>query len=271
MELKKWLGEDNELGMDIWKSKYKNGDENLTQWIERVSGSDEELSKIITDGEFLFGGRALSNRGTDNKGSYFNCYSEGYIGDSLDEILEVNSNIAKTFKAQGGEGVSFTKIRPKGTKIGNSYKSDGIIPFMRMLNETTRTISQGGSRKGALMMSLDITHKEAEDFIKVKAIEGEIDKANLSLEVDDEFMNMVKKSYADNKEYVMHVKKSYGGNEIEYDIVPIKLFRMMAMYGWNFADPAILYTNEFRNYNLMEFIDEYQIETSNPCKPNCKA
>jgi len=84
-------------------------------------------------------------------------------------------------------------------------------------------------------------------------------------------MNMVKKSYADNKEYVMHVKKSYGGNEIEYDIVPIKLFRMMAMYGWNFADPAILYTNEFRNYNLMEFIDEYQIETSNPCKPNCKA
>jgi len=72
--------------------------------------------------------------------------------------------------------------------IGGRYESDGIVPFMEMFNQTTDSLKQGGSRKGALMMSLDITHKEAETFITIKSDLTKINKANLSLEIDDTFM-----------------------------------------------------------------------------------
>lgn len=73
--------------------------------------------------KFLFGGRALANRNTKNKGSMFNCYSSGYVPDNMEEILDLNKNLGLTYKAQGGQGVSFSKIRPKGTPIGNEYRA----------------------------------------------------------------------------------------------------------------------------------------------------
>ena len=271
MEVKDWLGEDNTLGIDIWRRKYQYDNETFDKWLDRVSGGDKDLRELIKDKKFLFGGRALSNRNTDNKNSMFNCYSRGYIKDDLKDILQANSDIALTYKAQGGQGISLSKLRPKGTPIGERYVSDGIIPFMKMYNETTNSISQGGSRKGALMISLDARHKETEDFIKIKTNTTEISKANLSLEVDNEFMNMVKKSYEDNYDYVMHEVRTYEGHTIEYDIVPIKIFKLMCQCCYDWADPACLYVDEFRNYNLMEMIEEYQIETCNPCKRICKA
>lgn len=265
MNVKDWLGEENQIGIDIYNKKYRYNNETFDEWLDRVSNGDKELRQLIADKKFLFGGRALSNRGTDNKSSMFNCYSRGFIKDSLTDIMQANTDIALTYKSQGGQGLSLSKLRPLGTLIGDRYFSDGIIPFMKMYNETTSTISQGGSRKGALMIGLDIRHKEAENFITIKSDTSLINKANLSLEIDDEFMETVKKSYDTDTEIVLHEKRNYEGHEIEYDIVPIRLFKLMCKQCWETAEPAALFTERFRNYNLMEKVDDYQIEICNPC------
>ena len=135
---------------------------------------------------------------------------------------------------------------------------------MKIYNEVTAGTSQGGSRKGALMISLDIRHAEAANFITVKSQDGVIEKANLSLEIDDEFMEAVEKYYETGEVVTLHEKRDYSGHIVKYDVVPIEIFKLLVDNSYDWGDPACLFTNRFRNYNIMEFDDDYQIETSNP-------
>lgn len=266
MTVQEWLGQDNQLGIDIWERKYRYNNETFDEWLDRVSGKNEELRQLIKERKFLFGGRTLANRGTDKKGSFSNCYSRGFVEDDLDDLMQASKDIAITFKAQGGQGISLSKLRPKGCGINNGqFESDGIIPFMEIYNRTTESISQGGSRKGALIMTLDAWHKEAEDFIKIKSEEGRIQKANLSLEIDDEFMECVKTYYETGEKITKHITRNYNGNIVEYDVTPIVLYKLMMEKAYDWAEPGCIYTNRFRNYNLMELCDDYNIETCNPC------
>lgn len=236
-----WLNE-NQLSYDIWNNKYRFNNESFDEWLRRVSGNDSEIARLIKEKKFLFGGRTLANRGT-NKGSFSNCYSHGYIDDSLEGIMDAAKNIAMTFKAQGGQGISLSKIRPKGSSIAGKFKSDGIVPFMEIFNTVTESVSQGGSRKGALLMSLDINHPEAETFMKIKSDLKKINKANLSMEISDSFMHRV----------------------VNEEVEANRLFNILCDQACKYAEPGVIYTNRFRNYNLMECVDEYQIETCNPC------
>ncbi len=266
MTVQEWLGEDNKLGQDIWEKKYRYNNESFDEWLDRVSGGDRDLRDLIKDKKFLFGGRITANRNTGKKASMMNCYSRGFIQDSLDDIMQANTDIAMTFKAQGGQGLSLSKLRPKGCGINHGqFESDGIIPFMELYNRTTESISQGGSRKGALLIGLDIWHKEAENFIKIKSEEGRIQKANLSLEIDDEFMECVKKYYETGEVISKHIVKVYDGNKTEYDVIPINLYKLMMQKAYDWAEPGCIFTNRFRNYNLMEFCPDYNIEICNPC------
>lgn len=237
-----WLN-NNQLSYDIWNNKYRYNGESFEQWLDRVSGENPVIKKLIREKKFLFGGRTLANRGT-NKGSYSNCYSHGYIEDSLEGIMDAAKNIAMTFKAQGGQGLSLSKIRPKGSSIAGKFKSDGIVPFMEIFNTVTESVSQGGSRKGALLMSLDINHPEIETFMTIKSDLKRINKANLSVEIDDNFMQKVEQG----------------------DVEANRIFNILCEQACKYAEPGVIFTNRFRNYNLMEFVDEYQIETCNPCK-----
>lgn len=241
MTIHEWLNND-QLGIDIWDKKYRHNNETLDEWFDRVSGNNWDVRRLIVEKKFLFGGRTLSNRGT-NKGSMSNCYSHGYIEDSLEGIMDAAKNLAMTYKAQGGQGLSLSKIRPKGSSIAGKFKSDGIVPFMEIFNTVTESVSQGGSRKGALLMSLDINHPEAETFMTIKSDLKKINKANLSMEIDDNFMNRV----------------------ISGDEEANRLFNILCEQACKYAEPGVIYTNRFRNYNLMEFVDSYQIETCNPC------
>lgn len=265
MTVEQWLGKDNKIGIDIWHKKYQYNNENFEEWLDRVSAGDQELRKLIVEKKFLMGGRTLANRGTDSTGSLFNCYSRGYVEDDYSDIMDAAKDIGVTFKAQGGQGISLTKLRPKGTPIKKEYFSDGIVPFMKIFNEVTAGTSQGGARKGALMLSIDARHKEAETFIKIKSKDGEIEKANLSLEIDDEFMSAVEKYYDIGEVVILHEKRNYAGHEVEYDVTPINIFNMLVDNCYDWADPACLFVNRFRNYNLMQYDDEYEIETCNPC------
>lgn len=263
MTEQEWL-DNNTLSLDIWHKKYQANNETFEEWLKRVSGGNKEIIRLIREKKFLFGGRTLSNRGL-NRGSNSNCYSRGFIEDSLDDILLTNTQIAKTFKAQGGQGISLSKIRPKGVAIGDNYVSDGVIPFLEMFNTTTSSISQGNSRRGALMASCDVWHKDIIDFITVKSDNNKINNCNLSVEIDDEFMKYVQDYYLYGTETTVTVKRNYSGHEVVYQVTPIKVYKLICDYARKHAEPGILYVDRLRNYNMMEFVDEYKIETTNPC------
>ena len=259
MTEKEWLG-DNQLSIDIWNKKYRWNNEPLEDWFKRVSGGNKQIEQLIRQKKFLFGGRTLSNRGTDKAGSFSNCYSHGFVEDSLEDIMDTAHNIAMTFKAQGGQGISLSKIRPKGALIHNQFESDGIVPFMEIFNTVTESISQGGSRKGALLMSLDIWHPEAASFITIKSDLNKINKANLSVEIDDEFMEAVRNGVTE-----VHRIFEYEGGSYEYTVNPVALFDLVCSNACKYAEPGVLFTERLRNYNLMEYVSTYNIETCNPC------
>lgn len=256
----------SELSKQIWEKKYRHNNETFEQWLLRVSNNKKHIKRLILEKKFIFGGRTLSNRGLS--GSLSNCYTSGRVNDSLDAIMDTAKNIALTFKAQGGQGVSLTLIRPKGSIVGNRYKSDGIVPFMEIFDNVAANISQGGARRGALLMSLDICHAEAETFIKIKSDLHKINNANLSLEINDKFMQMVDDSYKTNSEPVLHAVQRYGVDkqyEIKYDVIPIKLFKLLCEYAYKYAEPGVLFMDRIYKYNLNEFDPNYVIEGVNPC------
>ena len=227
MDVREWLGTENELGISIWEKKYRHENESFEEWLDRVSNGYPELRDLIREKKILLGGRTMANRGLKNSASMFNCYSRGFVEDSYQDIMQAAMDIGMTFKGQGGQGLSLTKLRPKGTPIGNEYTSDGIIPFMKIFNEVTAGTSQGGARKGALMLSIDARHKEAEAFIRIKSQEGLIEKANLSLEIDDEFMEAVKRYYDTGEVVTLHEHHNYSGHMVDYDVVPIEIFKLL--------------------------------------------
>lgn len=255
MTIEEWLG-NNQLSLDIWHNKYQFQNEGFKEWLDRVSENNSEIKRLIREKKFLFGGRTLANRGIPNSGSFSNCYSIGYVPDSLDGIMDVAHKIAMTFKAQGGQGLSLSKIRPKGSLIAGQYPSDGIVPFMNIFNTVTESVSQGGSRKGALMMSINAWHPEAETFIKIKEDLNKINKANLSVEIDNGFMEAATGCFA----FMAPVQIKEDPSKYAK-----RIFNTICESAWKSAEPGILFVDRLRNYNLMEFVDDYQIETTNPC------
>lgn len=254
----------NDIGQQIWEKKYRYKDETYEQWIKRISNYNPKLQKLIEEKKFLFGGRILANLHT-HRGSLSNCYSLGFIQDSLKEIMQANTDLALTYKAQGGQGLSLSKIRPKGTKVGDEFTSDGIEPFLIMYDTTTASIAQGAGRRGALLMSIDITHKEAPRFITIKSDRTKLNNTNISVEISNEFMEYIALYYETGVKETMHVTKAYEGQIIEYDIVPIDLYKLLIKQAYENAEPGVIFSDEFRNYNLMEYDTEYKIETCNPC------
>lgn len=147
MDIKHWLN--TQLGQDIWEKKYRYNNESFDEWLNRITNGSLDLKECVLKHKFLFGGRTLTNRLT-GKGSLSNCYCSGRVGDSLSEIMDTCKKIALTFKAQGGQGLSLSNIRPKGAMVNNAFESDGIIPFLEIFNTVTASVSQGGSRRGGV-------------------------------------------------------------------------------------------------------------------------
>lgn len=111
-----WLN-NSELGYSIWNNKYRfREDETFDKWVDRVSGGNKEYGQLIRERKALLGGRTLSNRGTGNKASMSNCYCSGYAPDSVDGMLDLAKKLALTYQAQGGQGLSMSKV-----KIGRAH------------------------------------------------------------------------------------------------------------------------------------------------------
>lgn len=264
MEIKEWLGKDNKLGIDIWEKKYKYDGETFESWLNRVSGGDKDLKEMIVNKEFIFAGRILSNRGLAKLGrkiTYSNCYVVTPPEDNLESIFDTAKKLARTYSYGGGCGVDISKLRPKGAEVNNSAKyTTGSISFMDLYNMTTDIIGQKG-RRGALMISIDVNHPDVEEFIKIKSDLTKVQKANISVRVDENFMKAVIEGR--NYETVFNVVDT--GEVIKKSIDAGKLFRELAVQNWRFAEPGVLFWDKISKWNLLSEDEEFEYGGTNPC------
>ena len=143
--------------------------------------------ELMANNNFLPNSPTLMNAGTPTP-QLSACFFLD-IEDSIDSIFDANKNAAKIFKSGGGVGFNFSKLRAKGSKVGNrNGVSSGVVSFMEVFNTMTDVVKQGGLRRGAMMGCLDITHPEIKDFISCKEKEGKLSNFNISVKLTDKFM-----------------------------------------------------------------------------------
>lgn len=264
MWVEDWLGKDNKLGCDIWRKKYQHEGETFLQWLDRVSGGNEELKKDILDKKFLFGGRILSNRGLQKQGrkvTYSNCYVIEPPKDNLESIFDAAKKLARTFSYGGGCGIDISQLAPRGAVINNAAKeTTGAVSFMDLYNLTTSLIGQNG-RRGALMISLGCNHPDLEEFIDIKTDLNKITKANISIRVTDEFMRAV----VLGEYYDLTFVRKETGEEIVKTVFAPDIFDKLCKNNWNYGEPGILYWDNIEKWNLLADDSEFKFAGVNPC------
>lgn len=143
------MWEMNELQRNIWERKYQHNGETFDEWLDRVSNGDENIREIMEKQRFLFGGRILSNRGLHKEGkkvTYSNCYVLS-TDDSIEDIYQTCSDLARTFSYGGGCGIDISKLRPIGSVVNNTAKTTtGACSFAPTLSQVAETIGQNGRR-----------------------------------------------------------------------------------------------------------------------------
>lgn len=261
MEIKDWLGEDNTLGIDIWHKKYQYQNETFNEWLDRVSGGDQEVCDLISEKKFLFAGRILANRNTEGNKTYSNCYVITPPEDNLESIFDCAKKLARTFSYGGGCGVDIGKLAPKNARVNNTAKiSSGAVSFMDLYNLTTGLIGQNG-RRGALMLSIPIDHPDIEDFINVKSDLNKITNANISVRVTDEFMRAV----VADEDFICEFVRPETGEVISKTVRAKDLFHKLAEMNWNYAEPGMLFWDRIQNHTLLQHDPEFEFAGTNPC------
>ena len=257
-----WLG-NNQLSLDIWNKKYRNNNESFDEWLDRVSGNNTIVRNLIEEKKFLFGGRILAGRGVlHNKQTLSNCYVLPMPEDNLESIFDVARMMARTYSTGGGCGVNISNLRPKDTPVHNAARTTtGPTSFMDFYSYVTGLIGQN-NRRGALMISMECTHPDIEEFINLKSRQGICEKANISIMVTDEFMQAVK----DNKEWLTSFDSPETG-KIEKTFRARDLLKLLAKRNWEWAEPGLLYWDRIKSYNMNSNNPDYKLVGTNPCQP----
>ena len=264
MTVKEWLGEDNQLGIDIWTKKYAFEGENFDSWITRVSGGNKEIAQYMKEKKFLFGGRILSNRGLDKLGrkvTYSNCYVIEPPKDEIESIFDCAKKLARTYSYGGGCGVDISQLSPKGAKINNAAKeTSGAVSFMELYSLVTALIGQNG-RRGALMISMDCSHPDILEFIELKTDLEKVTKANVSVRIYKDFMEAVKKG----TDYILSYEREATGEVIKKRVPARALFKKITDTSWDYAEPGVLFWDRISNWNLLSNTEEFSYAGVNPC------
>ena len=264
MKITEWLGENNQLGVDIWERKYRYNNESFDQWIERVSGGNTDIADIIRQRKFLFGGRILANRGLEKDGrkiSLSNCYVIAPPEDNIESIFECAKKLARTYSYGGGCGVDISKLSPQGAKVNNAAKeTSGAVSFMDLYSMVTGLIGQNG-RRGALMISLSCEHPDLEEFINIKSDLNRVTKANISIRITDKFMAAVKL----RKPFTLTFTRQETGETIAKEIDAYTFFHKICEMNWDYAEPGMLFWDRINNWNLLSCDDEFEYAGTNPC------
>ena len=277
----------DELAAKVWVNKYALKDafgniyeespndmhHRLAREIARVEKkypnplSEQELFDLFDHFRYIVPqGSPMTGIGNDYQiASLSNCFVIGLDGqaDSYGAIIRIDEEQVQLMKRRGGVGHDLSHIRPKGSPVKNSaLTSTGLVPFMERYSNSTREVAQDG-RRGALMLSVSIKHPDSEAFIDAKMTEGKVTGANVSVKIDDDFMNAAvnggtyKQQYPIDSDSPVYVK----------DIDASGLWKKIIHNAWKSAEPGVLFWDTILRESVPDCYADLGFRTvsTNPC------
>ena len=197
--------------------------------------------------------------------SLSNCFVIGLEGkpDSYGGVIKIDEEQVQLMKRRGGVGHDLSHIRPKGTPVKNSaLTSTGLVPFMERYSNSTREVAQDG-RRGALMLTVSIKHPDSEKFIDAKMTEGKVTGANVSVRIDDAFMQ----SAIDHVPYRQQFPVDSDHPEITKETDATALWAKIVHNAWKSAEPGVLFWDTIKRESLPDCYADlgFQTISTNPC------
>ena len=202
---------------------------------------------------------------TQQVASLSNCFVIGLDGkaDSYGAIMRIDEEQVQLMKRRGGVGHDLSHIRPKGSPVNNSaLTSTGLVPFMERYSNSTREVAQDG-RRGALMLSVSIKHPDSEAFIDAKMEEGKVTGANVSVKLDDAFMQAA----IDGKTYVQQWPIDSDLPLVKKEISARDLWQKIVHNAWKSAEPGVLFWDTILRESIPDCYADLGFATvsTNPC------
>ena len=251
----------DELAARVWATKYALKDSygnlfeltpddmhrRIAREIARIENkypnplSEDRLFELMSHFRYIVPqGSPMAGIGNNFQvGSLSNCFVVGLDGepDSYGGILKIDEEQVQLMKRRGGVGHDLSHIRPKGSPVKNSaLTSTGLVPFMVRYSNSTREVAQDG-RRGALMLTVSIKHPDAESFIDAKMEEGKVTGANVSVRIDDAFMQAA----VDGKPYHQQYPIDSDKPVYEQETDAARLWAKIVHNAWRSAEPGILF------------------------------
>jgi len=229
--------------------------------------SEDQVFKLIRDFKFIVPqGSPMTGIGNNFQvASLSNCFVIGFSGnaDSYGGILAIDQEQVQLMKRRGGVGHDLSHIRPKGSPVLNSaLTSTGIVPFMERYSNSTREVAQDG-RRGALMLSISIKHPDAESFIDAKMEKGKVTGANVSVRIDDEFMQAV----INNRPYIQQYPVDAAKPTYVKQIDARCLWNKIIHNAWKSAEPGVLFWDTIISESVADCYADlgFRTASTNPC------
>ncbi|MCD4682765.1 MAG: adenosylcobalamin-dependent ribonucleoside-diphosphate reductase [Bacteroidales bacterium] len=229
--------------------------------------SAKEIYTLIKDFKYIIPqGGPMSGIGNNFQiSSLSNCFVIGNSGssDSYGGIMKIDQEQVQLMKRRGGVGHDLSHIRPEGSPVKNSaLTSTGIVPFMERYSNSTREVAQDG-RRGALMLTISIKHPDAENFIDAKMEKGKVTGANVSVKIDDEFMQAVINDQPYKQQYPIDSDKPIFTKEINAR----NLWNKIIHNAWASAEPGILFWDTIAREAVPDCYSDLGFKTvsTNPC------
>jgi len=277
----------DELAARVWVNKYALKDSfgkiyertpNDMHWriakeIARVEQkypnpmSEEKIYSLLKDFTYIIPqGSPMAGIGNNYQvASLSNCFviGERKPADSYGGIMKVDQEQVQLMKRRGGVGHDLSHIRPSGSPVLNSaLTSTGIVPFMERYSNSTREVAQDG-RRGALMLTLSSKHPDAENFIDAKLLQGKVTAANISVKIDDEFMQAV----VNNKPYTQIFPIDSKTPQFTKEIDAKKLWNKIVHNAWKSAEPGVMFWDTIIRESVPDCYADLGFKTvsTNPC------
>lgn len=277
----------DELAAKVWVNKYALKDafgniyeqtptdmhRRLAREIARIEAkypnplSEQELFELFDHFRYIVPqGSPMTGIGNDFQiASLSNCFVVGVEGsaDSYGAVIRIDEEQVQLMKRRGGVGHDLSHIRPKGSPVKNSaLTSTGLVPFMERYSNSTREVAQDG-RRGALMLSVSIKHPDAESFIDAKMTEGKVTGANVSVKIDDEFMEAVVSGAMYHQQYPIA-----GDDPMVTKLIDARsLWKKIIHNAWKSAEPGVLFWDTILRESVPDSYADLGFRTvsTNPC------
>lgn len=286
-EASKKYFEGDELAARVWATKYALKDsqgnyfeltpDDMHRRIAREIARIEKKYKNPMDEQLLFDlmshfrylvpqGSPMAGIGNNLQvGSLSNCFVIGLNGepDSYGGIIKIDEEQVQLMKRRGGVGHDLSHLRPKGAEVKNSaLTSTGLVPFMERYSNSTREVAQDG-RRGALMLTVSVKHPDSEAFVDAKMTEGKITGANVSLKIDDAFMQAAIEGKEYTQQYPIHAEKPKYSQKIDATTFWNKIIHN----AWQSAEPGVLFWDTIIRESLPDCYADLGFKTvsTNPC------